>query len=566
LKIFNRYRQRDGGHRAGAIVFLVGGALVGLTIVIAGLVFDTRGGIVAGLAMIVPVLFSLHLLHERNRNIVQLKAREEKLLDLSRRFNLAMETANIGIWEVGEADDLLSWDARAAALHGFAPTEGCDRMTHWYKIIHPDDVQDVEAAFSARLHGDSTASWDISYRITLPDGMTRHLRSVGAHSNGGNGPRRLTGIVWDVTNDTLFNQALREAKATSDIKNAELELALDELSSREHELSELSHKLDVALASYNCGIWEGDPVTTTAYWDDRMHQLYNVPNRNRPVTRHEWLSALHQDDRQSVQLATNRAIASGTTVNTTQRILLPNNELRYVRSVGQVHMGKDGKKKIIGIAFDVTADALLAEQLRAAKADADSRNLELELAKNRSSSIPSRSADFAAIAASSTSNSTSSARGGRGHRVKFTISTRRPLQEIATRSAMPAMPCCPYHRRAFPQRATRRSGGAHRRRRIRHPRPKGRADRRDLGTVRTHHRRDEQADRLRGFFLPLRHLDRDRPGLRHRPRRAPYPRQCRHRALPGQGKGPELLRVLHPRPAGQHSVQEAHGRRDSDGP
>lgn len=383
MKIFNRHRQRDGGHRAGAVVFLVGGALVGLTIVIAGLVFDTRGGIVAGLAMIVPVLFSLHLLHERNRNIVQLKAREEKLLDLSRRFNLAMETANIGIWEVGEADDLLSWDARAAALHGFAPTEGCDRMTHWYKIIHPDDVRNVEAAFSARLHGDSTASWDISYRITLPDGMTRHLRSVGAHSNGGNGPRRLTGIVWDVTNDTLFTQALREAKATSDIKNAELELALDELSSREHELSELSHKLDLALASYNCGIWEGDPVTTTAYWDDRMHQLYNVPNRNRPVTRHEWLSALHQDDRQSVQLATNRAIASGTTVNTTQRILLPNNELRYVRSVGQVHMGKDGKKKIIGIAFDVTADALLAEQLRAAKADADSRNLELELAKNR---------------------------------------------------------------------------------------------------------------------------------------------------------------------------------------
>ncbi len=383
LTVFNRYRQRNGGQTPGAAVFLVVCALIVLTIVTAGLVLDLRSGIVAGLAMIVPVLFSLHLLRERNRNIVQLKAREEKLLDLSRRFDLAMETANIGIWEVDNGDDLLSWDARAAALHGFAPQEGFDHIAHWYKIIHPDDVQSVEAAFAARLHGDSTASWDISYRITLPDGMTRHLRSVGAHSSGANGPRRLTGIVWDVTNDTLFTQALREAKATSDIKNAELELALDELSSREHELSELSHKLDLALASYNCGIWEGDPVTTTAIWDERMRQLYNVPNRNRPVSRHEWLSSIHQEDRQPVQLATNRAIASGTTVNTTQRIVLPNNELRYVRSVGQVHVGKDGKKKIIGIAFDVTADALLAEQLRAAKSDADSRNLELELAKNR---------------------------------------------------------------------------------------------------------------------------------------------------------------------------------------
>ena len=383
MKFFKRFWQRDGAQTRDATVFVVGGALIGLTILVAGLLLDMRSAIVAGLAMIVPVLFSLHLLRERNRNVVQLKAREEKLLDLSRRFDLAMETANIGIWEVSEDEDRLTWDARAAALHGMAANEGSSDIARWYALIHPEDVESLKEAFSGRQHFGLSASWDIRYRVTLSDGTIRHLRSVGAHSNGEYGPARLTGIVWDVTNDTLFTQALREAKATSDIKNAELELALDELSSREHELSELSHKLDLALASYNCGIWEGDPVTTTAYWDERMHQLYNVPNRNRPVTRHEWLSVIHQDDRQAVQLATNRAISSGSTVNTTQRIMLGNNEIRYVRSVGQVHIGRDGKKKIIGIAFDVTADALLAEQLRAAKSDADSRNLELELAKNR---------------------------------------------------------------------------------------------------------------------------------------------------------------------------------------
>lgn len=383
MRIFDRIRQRDASEGPHASIFAVGGLLVLMTIATAGAMLGVEGAIAAGLAMIVPVLFSLRLLQERNRNIAQLKAREEKLLDLSRRFDLAMETANIGIWEISDTEDRLSWDARAAALHGMAPAEGSGLLSRWYALIHPEDSANVEAAFSERLHSERDESWDISYRVTLPDGTIRHLRSVGAHSNGEHGPRRLTGIVWDVTNDTLFTQALREAKATSDIKNAELELALDELSSREHELSELSHKLDLALASYNCGIWEGDPVTTTAYWDDRMHQLYNVPNRNRPVTRHEWLSAIHQDDRQAVQLSTNRAITSGSTVNTTQRILLGNNEVRYVRSVGQVHVGRDGKKKIIGIAFDVTADALLAEQLRAAKSEADSRNLELELAKNR---------------------------------------------------------------------------------------------------------------------------------------------------------------------------------------
>ncbi|SSC71380.1 unnamed protein product [Ciceribacter sp. T2.26MG-112.2] len=422
MRVFNRNRHRDGGQTPGAGVFLIGLVIVGLTIVIAGLVLDLRSSVAAGLAMIIPLLFSLYLLRERNRNIVKLEGREEKLLDLSRRFNLAMETANIGIWEVSEAEDILSWDARAAALHGFEASEGRDRLAHWYKVIHSDDVQAIEAAFFDRLHGGSTASWDITYRITLPDGTTRHLRSVGAHSSGNPDTRRLTGIVWDVTNDTLFTQALRAAKATSDIKNAELELALDELSSREHELSELSHKLDLALASYNCGIWEGDPVTTTAYWDERMHQLYNVPFSDQPVTRQQWLSALHPDDRQEILLATNRATSFGTTVNTIQRVLLPNNELRYVRSVGQVHVGRDGKKKIIGIAFDVTADALLAEQLRSAKAEADSRNLELELAKNR--------IEFNALHDPLTSLANRRkldieldelSQAGQGHRVKFTI-------------------------------------------------------------------------------------------------------------------------------------------------
>lgn len=367
----------------GAGVFLVMGLIASLSIIAVTVLLDHISGFAAGISMIVPVSFTLHLLRERNRHKSQSKAREEKLLDLSRRFNLAMETANIGIWEANEAEALLSWDARAAALHGLPAQDGSDSISHWYSVIHPEDVPGVEAAFSKNMRAEASPTWDIAYRVILPDGTTRHLRSVGAYSNGENDPRRLTGIVWDVTKDTLFTQTLREAKATSDIKNAELELALDELSSREHELSELSHKLDLALASYNCGIWEGDPVTTNAVWDERMHQLYNLPFSNQPVTRQQWLSALHADDRQEILLATNRATSFGTTVNTIQRIVLPNNKLRYVRSVGQVHVGRDGKKKIIGIAFDVTADALLAEQLRAAKTDADSRNMELELAKNR---------------------------------------------------------------------------------------------------------------------------------------------------------------------------------------
>ncbi len=74
----------------------------------------------------------------------------------------------------------------------------------------------------------------------------------------------------------LVNKTLREAKADSDIKNAELELALDELSNREQELEEISTRLNLALASYNCGIWESVPQGGGEIWDERMCQLYGI--------------------------------------------------------------------------------------------------------------------------------------------------------------------------------------------------------------------------------------------------------------------------------------------------
>ena len=332
-------------------------------------------------AMTSSVLLALFLLRERNLNITRLKAREQRLLELSQRFQLALETSNIGIWEIDASTHALIWDSRSAGLHGLPNSlvDEEDRLADWFASLHADDIGRAEQLYFDAAVAATADQWDISYRVPLSDDSFRYLRSVGARTSDGS----ITGIVCDVTTDTLLTQSLSRAKENSDIKNAELELALEELSSREHQLAEASQRLDLALGSYNCGTWEGDPVTRSAIWDERMHQLYGVPFSDKPVAEHVWLSRLHPDDRGEIQLATKRAVTLDQIINTTQRVVLQNGEMRYIRSVGQPHVGRDGKKKLIGIAFDVTADALLAEQLRNAKAETDMRNIELELAKNR---------------------------------------------------------------------------------------------------------------------------------------------------------------------------------------
>ncbi|MGI2035176.1 EAL domain-containing protein [Rhizobium panacihumi] len=332
----------------------------------------------AGLAMIIPVFIASLLIGERNRNIAALRLREETLTELSQRFALAMEASNMGVWEF--ADDELFWDGRSAALHGGPATEGDNRLGEWLAAIHPEDRPAAEAYFFACACANTASS--VIYRVTAGDGSLRYLRSAGASYRNPDGSQRVAGIVWDVSADMTLNQSLRNAKEVSDIKNAELELALDELSSREQELEELTAKLGIALESYRCGIWESLPDSRIEHWDARLYQLHGLPYSEDNVTAEQWIETIHPEDRDEARRVSAH-FGPGSDEPLVVRVPQPDGSIRYVRSVGKLHIGRDGHRKVIGLAFDVTDDAILTEQLRAAKQEADAKNLELQMAKNR---------------------------------------------------------------------------------------------------------------------------------------------------------------------------------------
>ncbi len=333
------------------------------------------------LAILVPVFIATSLISERNRIIATLERREANLLELSRRLGLAMEASNMGIWEMTEEGQSLIWDERSAALHGKAPGGRRDRLGEWLDSIHAEDKGLAEAHFLNCIATQKACTE--TYRVTLPDGSVRYLRSAGTSFRGENGTRHTTGIVWEVTADILVAQTLRNAKDNSDIKNAELELALDELSDREQKLEELSQKLDLALASYGCGIWEFNPQTGEETWDARMCQLYGVAYTGRPLPQNLWFSLMLEEDRDVAAVASGRYLQGHTDEALLVRVPQADGTLRYVRSVGQLQTGRDGSRKLIGLAFDVTKDELMNAELKSAKQESDAKNVELELAKSR---------------------------------------------------------------------------------------------------------------------------------------------------------------------------------------
>ncbi|MBB4295179.1 MULTISPECIES: EAL domain-containing protein [Rhizobium] len=337
----------------------------------------------AGIIIIVPIFFATLLLGERNRNITELETREAKLKELSQRLDLALESSNIGIWELQDQDHTSSllWDARAAALHGKPAQETSRALDEWLATILPEDRDIAEVHFfSCSIAG---AACTAQYRILLADGGIRHLRSVGALYKDAAGVSKTIGIVWDVTTDAETTDTLRKARDMSEVKNAELELALEELSSREAELAELSSRLDLALDSYQCGIWEARLGRGGSIWNERMHELYGLAPRNGFMTEEIWLGCIHPEDRPSALESARYFKKNGDTHTLVCRVMASDGQVRYVRSVGKVHQTGTGEMKIMGIAFDATEDVLMTIRLKAAKDEAVAKNIELELAKNR---------------------------------------------------------------------------------------------------------------------------------------------------------------------------------------
>ncbi len=323
------------------------------------------------LCVLIAVLGSIVLfgaiLQDRRRNLEILRRRDDELLTLSRRLDLALGASRIGVWEIDIATELGHADERMRALHGMAEHLSSSTLDIWLNTLHPEDRRAAHVAMIRSLnHG---LEYRSQYRVMLPSGAVRHIRGVGSIHAIEDDRQILTGICWDVTDDVQLNARLMEAKRRSEEQAAELEKTM--------------RRLELALESYECGLWEAELDTDRTYWDQRMHQLHGVPYVDGATTAHMWLNALHPDDRAEALQTVNHAIAHDLPYCCKARVLLSDGTVRYIKSVGKTHVGLDGRRRLIGLSFDITSDVELTESLKAAKAIADARNIELAMAKDR---------------------------------------------------------------------------------------------------------------------------------------------------------------------------------------
>lgn len=138
-------------------------------------------------------------------------------------------------------------------------------------------------------------------------------------------------------------------------------LEITSIKKTEEALRKSEEKLRLAIEGADAGMWFWDLEKGLMEWTDRCKNIFGI----NPETRMSYdifLSAVHPDDRDAVDEATEKALNEGDEFKVEMRTIWPDESIHWVYSLGRVFYDvQDTAKEMMGIAIDVT-DAKIAEQ------------------------------------------------------------------------------------------------------------------------------------------------------------------------------------------------------------
>ncbi|WP_373236741.1 bifunctional diguanylate cyclase/phosphodiesterase [Cohaesibacter celericrescens] len=186
-------------------------------------VWAIRGAALAALLLVVlPIAFVGWLFRERMAHLNANLNGQIKIARMKKRLELALETSQIGVWEFEPKTGKTSWDGRMNELYGF-PQDHAITGEQWIACLHPDDRERVNSEVQGVTQ--ESGMYKSEFRVILPDGKERTIRTVGSMMSDDLDEQRLVGVNWDISEDVAREKDLCDARAESDRRYQELEIA-----------------------------------------------------------------------------------------------------------------------------------------------------------------------------------------------------------------------------------------------------------------------------------------------------------------------------------------------------
>lgn len=151
------------------------------------------------------------------RAVLEVREREKRLAaesaleDVEARARIAIEAAEMGVWEVNMATGEVIWDERCRALYELPP-RGVFDVAAVIRLCHPDDQGPLQAKVDLALSQDST--FNAEYRIVLPGNRIRWLLSNGRSTFRDGRCVQFTGVIQDISERRVATQELVQLTET----------------------------------------------------------------------------------------------------------------------------------------------------------------------------------------------------------------------------------------------------------------------------------------------------------------------------------------------------------------
>jgi PAS domain S-box-containing protein len=147
-------------------------------------------------------------IHAQKTTELELRKREDQL-------NLAIEAGRFGTWDFFLDGHRFSSSYRARAMFGRPPDVEL-AYEEFVGMLHDEDRITLRQAYNRALEPGGLSDFELSYRITRPDGAVRWIaaRGKGVFSGVGSDrkPERLIGTVQDITDRKTAEEALRDSE------------------------------------------------------------------------------------------------------------------------------------------------------------------------------------------------------------------------------------------------------------------------------------------------------------------------------------------------------------------
>jgi PAS domain S-box-containing protein len=264
----------------------------------------------------------------------------------SEQINAIFSSAAEGFITINEQGRIISFNQAAQKMFGYSEAE----------VLNKNISMMMLAQESAKHDGylDKYAQSGIAHIM----GVGRKLRAL--KKSGEDFPIHLSISKVSSEQGVVFTGIIRDIS-----KEAQLE---QEQEKHQQALIEVNERVNLATDAAGIGIWQYDIKNNKLTWDNWMHKIYAIPQRDFTGTISDWLQSIHPEDVEEANQAMQDAINKNIDFDHEFRIQPPAGSIKHIKAMALIKLDSLGNAvQMTGVNIDITERIIVEQEHIAAK-------------------------------------------------------------------------------------------------------------------------------------------------------------------------------------------------------